>query len=89
MPLLNNSVVISLYSPSSSLFDFSIRAILDFKGTPIVKTKCWFVFLAIMLNRIFVLLEILPQYLEADIIRGVYRTLSTITEFFAKIKRDF
>ena len=42
-----------------------------------------------MLNRIFVLLDMLSQYLATAIIRGIFTTLSNITVLFAAIANTF
>ena len=75
MFLLHMYAFISLYNGSFSIFGFSsaetffIRATIHFTGTAIVMNKCY-VFLARTLNRIFVLLAMLFQYI-ATIIRGM------------------
>ena len=63
-----------------------IQAIITFVGTAIlsrINVDC--VFLASMLNSIFVLLEVLSQYLVAVIIRGIFRTLTNMMELLVKI----
>ena len=52
---------------------------------PLLRKNINCVFLNCSLNKIFVLLEILFQYLETVIIRGVFRTLLNMVELFAKI----
>ena len=93
MFLLHMYAFISLYNGSFSIFGFSsaetffIRATIHFTGTAIVMNKCY-VFLARTLNRIFVLLAMLFQYI-ATIIRGISRTLNTMMELFTKIGSGF
>ena len=48
-----------------------------------------FVFVTIKLNRVFVLLEMLSQYLSTVIIGDVFRTLSNKIELFDKIGNGF
>ena len=66
-----------------------ITAITHNVGTTIlsrINDNC--AFLASKLNRIFVLLEMLSQYLGTAIIKGVYRTLPNMVKLFAKICND-
>ena len=53
------------------------------------RTNVNYVFLAGTLNIIFVLFDILPQYLATVMIRGVVRTLSGMIKLFAKIGNGF
>ena len=69
---------------------FIIWAIIHVVGTAIllrINIDC--IFLASMLNSIFILLEMLSQYLATVIIRGVFRTMSNMMRFLSKYEADF
>ena len=80
-----------------SLFSFSSKKDIFFHSghhpyrryCHIVKKKYWLCLFSKMLNRIFVLLEMLYQYLATVIIRGVIRTLLNMMKFFVKIGYSF
>ena len=73
-------------SKYSCFHDFSsIWTIIHIVGTPILsRTNVDCVLLASILNSIFVLLEVLSQFLGTVIIRGVFRTLQTWWSFLSK-----
>ena len=69
---------------------FFIQAIICIVGTGMLSRQnldC--VFLASMLNEIFVLLETLLQYQVTVTVRGVFRTLLHMMELFVKIGNGF
>ena len=86
---LNNHVFVSFYN-SSFLFDFSIIwTIIHIVGTAILsRTNVDCVLLASMLNIFFCLIGKTLCPAKA-IIRGVFRTLSTMMELLVKIRYGF
>ena len=73
-------------SKYSSFHNFSsIWTIIHIVGTTILpRTNVDCVLLASILKRIFVLLEVLSQFLATAIIKGVFRTMQTWWSFLSK-----
>ena len=72
------------FSSTKTFFSFVSSHLLSFV-LPLLRKNINCVFLNCSLNKIFVLLEILFQYLETVIIRDIFRTLLNRVELFAKI----
>ena len=84
----------SFHSKTAALLDVSITKTFVFIQAVSFYSYChgqekmWIVSF-FTLNRIFISLEMLPQYLETVIVRGMFRGLSNIMELFAKISNSF
>ena len=70
----NSSFLCLIFEALRHFFFFFIRAIIRIAVTVILSRINVYCFLASMLNSVFVLLEVLSQYLATVIIRGVFRT---------------
>ena len=82
--LFYNGSFLFEFSSTKTFFSFVSSHLLSFV-LPLFRKNINCVFLNFSLNKIFVLLEILFQYLETVIIRGIFRTLLNRVELFAKI----